>query len=114
MISIPFWKVVYNSDSEGLRLSEEAIEMLSTLGFTPKYGANKYSLFDEKELPRHNEILVKVVEALGSKANGFCSILKIETILVPKYFIEICNSEMGYSWERVTTENDIDWIEIDV
>lgn len=60
------------------------------------------------DIPRHDPILVDIVEELGEKANGECSKLDVVEIATPMYRIE------GYDgMESIHTPEDNDWIIIE-
>ncbi len=91
-------KVVYNACYGGFSLSNEAMDRMVELGYeglqpNPEYNPNSKSMFDshkywgDYDVPRHNPILVQVVEELGEKANGSCARLAIEEVDGP-YRIE--------------------------
>jgi hypothetical protein len=85
-------KIVINSDYGGFGLSDEAIRMYADLvgfklyeqvesSFTMFYrDAKMEEYFSDYDIPRDDENLVKVVEALGTAANGKYSELKIVEI----------------------------------
>ena len=88
-------KVVINSDFGGFGLSDEAMRMYSDLaglnlvGQKSSFGHTifyKNGIFEDEEalwegdIPRDDENLVKVVETLGSAANGNYSSLKVVEI----------------------------------
>jgi hypothetical protein len=86
-------KVVINSDYGGFNLSDEATELYakykgielrkaerepgSILG-TDYYLGDEW--FNYRELARNDTALVRVVQELGEKANGFCASLKLVDI----------------------------------
>ena len=84
--------IVYNNCYGGFSLSPEAQKMyLQLKGFTPilkrskffwdqSYYAGGWEDFCDREIPRNDPDLVKVVEKLGDKANGYCAELAIEYI----------------------------------
>lgn len=76
-------KVVINSQFGGFRLSDEAIEFLREKGLTEK----KLRLYLWGNIPRHDELLVEVVEALGKLAARKGSVLVVENIPGTKYTI---------------------------
>jgi hypothetical protein len=85
-------KIVINSDYGGFGMSDEAIRMYADLvgfklyeqvdgSFTMFYrDAELKDYFLDCDIPRDDENLVKVVEALGTAANGKYSELKIVEI----------------------------------
>lgn len=93
-------KIVYNVCYGGFSLSEEAVEMylkLQGLNYTKVKGhwgdhfeVEGYPDFYSRDTKRHDPILVKVVELLGDKANGYCAKLAIEEIAdgTPYYISE--------------------------
>lgn len=85
-------KVVYNACYGGFGLSYKAKERMVELGYkmelnpnydpTSKHWYNrttKYKTFDG-DIPRHDPILVQVVEELGEGANGECADLQIKEV----------------------------------
>ena len=82
--------IVYNNCYGGFSLSPEAEKMyLQLKGFTPLKKESKFSWdqgyyaegwedFYDRDIPRNDPDLVKVVEKLGDKANGDCAKLAIE------------------------------------
>lgn len=77
-------KIVINSCHGGFGLSREAVD---------RYCAEKgietgewnttwrfYSKFHDRDIPRDDELLVRLVEELGDNANGHCAELKIVEI----------------------------------
>jgi hypothetical protein len=88
-------KVVINADFGGFSLSDDAMRMYSDLaglnlvGQVSNFGHTIFyldgviedeSAFWEGDIPRDDENLVKVVETLGSAANGNYSRLKVVEI----------------------------------
>ena len=93
-------KVVYNNCYGGFSLSHEAIFRLAELKGIKVYPQNImmdtyiYWLeplvegkerhngpsFEIRNVSRHDKDLVRIVEEMGDKANGFCSNLKIEIV----------------------------------
>lgn len=113
-------KVVYNNCFGGFGLSREAILLARELSGNPKWGdcvlkGEKYENGEKCDfeyggtdnISRHDPILVKVVEKLGSKkASGMCAKLAIQEL------------EDGSSYrvdeydgsESIMTRDDYDWI----
>ena len=84
-------RVVINSDYGGFSLSDEAIELYAKykgLNLTKEETNNMTNYYDGaewfnyREIDRKDSTLVRVVEELGEKANGFCAKLKIINIPV--------------------------------
>jgi hypothetical protein len=98
------YKVVYNDCYGGFSLSREAVLLARELSGDPDWGGvcikGDYWVKDDKKIlwdydyghcdvPRHDPILIKVVEQLGTKrASGGCSELKIEEIFTNTYRID--------------------------
>lgn len=98
-------KVVFNNCFGGFSISNEAKEL--AMSIAPEGSPwleerpNRY-LFN---MPRHDEILVKVVETLGDKANGVFSELAIVELSGNRYIIEEYDGA-----ETVVEPKDINWI----
>ncbi len=117
-------KIVFNNCYGGFSLSREAILLARELSGNPKWGGVtiKGDLYEEKdgtttpcehdfgfvdhEIPRHDPILVKVVEQLGSeRASGECAKLEIEEVRDgTAYRIDEYDGN-----ETVRTNHDTDW-----
>ena len=67
-------KVVYNACYGGFGLSDKAKELGRKLSNNPEWGEWEY------DLPRHDPILVQVVEQLGQKANSRHADLQIREV----------------------------------
>jgi hypothetical protein len=106
-------KVVYNACYGGFGLSIEAMDRMVELGYeglelNPGYNPNSKSMYSYKyygdyNIPRHDPILVQVVEELGEKANGNCADLQIEEVYGPYRIDEYDGNESvktptGYDW----------------
>lgn len=96
-------KVVYNAQHGGFGLSDKALELGRELSGNPKWGGTYGWDFDERN--RHDNILVRVVEELGRRANGFAADLQIATV-EGKY--RICEYD-GLEW--IETPETIEWVE---
>jgi hypothetical protein len=107
-------KVVYNAYYGGFCLSNEAMDRMVELGYeglklNPEYGSGKKLISNRKycedyDIPRHDPILVQVVEELGDKANGLGAKLEIDEVHGP-YRI----NEYG-GFEGVEIPADYDWV----
>jgi hypothetical protein len=84
-------KVVINADYGGFNLSDEAIELyakykgLNLIKEETNHGSIYYKgaeWFNDRDIDRKDSTLVRVVQELGEKANGFCAKLKIVNIPV--------------------------------
>jgi hypothetical protein len=86
-------KIVYNGCFGGFNLSTEAVKLARKISGDPKWGdcALKGEFYSDgslctveynspRDLPRHDDTLVRVVEELGDRANGDCARLKIADI----------------------------------
>ena len=91
-------KVVYNTCYGGFGLSDEAVARLKELGSTIN------DTYLPWEFPRHDLLLVQVVEELGDKANTWASKLRIAEVSGP-YRIEKYDGA-----ETVCEPGDYDWI----
>ena len=94
-------KVVYNDCYGGFSLSKEAIDWYKEL--TGKLG--EICAYD---ISRHDPALIKVVETLGIKANGYLASLSVKEIKGNKYIIEDYDG-----METVLEPDDINWIEVE-
>ena len=94
-------KVVYNNCYGGFSLSKEAIDLYKEL--TGKSGE-----ISEYGISRHDPALVKVVEILGKKANGYVADLRVKEIEGNKYRIEEYDG-----MESVVEPDDIEWVEVE-
>jgi len=65
-------EVVINDCFGGFSLSDEAILRYAEL---KNNGEDKY--FSDRDIPRDDKTLIKVIRELGVKANGMCADLKI-------------------------------------
>lgn len=91
-------KVVYNACYGGFGLSTEALTRLKELGSTIN------SAYLPWEFPRHDLLLVQVVEELGGRANTWASNLRIANVSGP-YRIEEYDG-----LEAVYEPGDYEWI----
>jgi hypothetical protein len=78
-------KIVINVCYGGFGLSREAVDRYCAEKRIEPGEWNKtwhfYSNFHCRDIPRDDELLVRLVEELGDKANGQCAELKIVEIL---------------------------------
>lgn len=93
-------KVVCNECYGGFSLSKEAIDLYKEL--TGKLGE-----ICDSDISRHDPALVKVVETLGTKANGYVADLRVKEIEGNKYRIEEYDG-----MESVVEPDDIEWVEV--
>lgn len=85
-------KIAYNRCFGGFSLSREAVLLARELSGNPTWGGcvlkgEKWSDSDklanddyghiDSDIPRHDPILVQVIEKLGDKANGMCAKLAL-------------------------------------
>lgn len=96
-------KVAYNTCYGGFSLSRKA-ELL----YRELTGMKEDDYLDVDDLPRHDPVLIKVIETLGSEANGCNARIAIRTINSSAYRI----SEYDGS-ERVITPADENYILIE-
>ena len=86
-------KVVYNACFGGFGLSRKAIERLAELGNEDAIEQVNEGLDDDKETffihdtPRHDPLLVQVVEELGNDADGRYSALCVHELSGRQYTI---------------------------
>lgn len=114
-------KIVINACFGGFSLSQEALARLLELG-SPYVGEwsdeemqtggfrdeRLYldSYTNNQKLPRHDPLLVQVVEELGKKANGRYAELVVKKI--PGTLYRVCEYD-GQEW--VETPEKLDWID---
>ena len=92
-------KIVYNARYGGFGISDKAKDLGRKISGDPDWATYDF------DLDRTYPILVEVVEALGSEANGLCAKLVIvELEPGTKYRIEEYD---GY--ESISTEDTYDW-----
>jgi hypothetical protein len=96
-------KVVYSISYGSFTISPEALARMQELGFTGEFSECGDSIWLH-DCPRHDPILVQVVEELGSKATGFSSDLRIAQVFGPYRIEEYDGSE------TVMEPSDYDWI----
>lgn len=113
-------KVVINSCYGGFSLSREAVLLAREMTSDPRWyrACIKGDKYDDGEIcsydygyvyvPRHDPILVRVVEELGEKASGQTAKLVVERISSNKYRIE----EYDGFETVITPDTNFDWIEI--
>ena len=75
-------KIAYNTCYGGFSLSEKTKMLYRELT-----GMKEDAYLDEDDLPRHDPVLIKVIETLGSEANGSYADIAIRTINSPAYRI---------------------------
>jgi hypothetical protein len=98
-------KVVYNACYGSFSISTEALTRMQELGFTGESVTyEKTSHVWLPDCPRHDPILVQVVEEYGKAAGDKFSHLKITTVSGP-YRIEDYDG-----FETVYEPNDYEWI----
>lgn len=103
-------KVVYNACYGRFGLSDLAMDRMVELGYiglqlTPNYNPYfNFKYYGDDKIPRHNKILVQVVEELGELANGMGANLKITCVDGP-YRIDEYDG-----MESVETPDSYDWI----
>ena len=96
-------KIAYNTCYGGFSLSEKA-KML----YREVTGMKEDAYFDEDDLPRHDPVLISVIETLGSEANGPCARIAIRPINASAYRISDYDGI-----ERVITSADENYIVIE-
>ena len=94
-------KVVYNNCYGGFSLSKKAIDLYKEL-------TGKSEEISAYGINRHDHALVKVVETLGAKADGYLASLRIKEIKGNKYRIEEYDGI-----ESVIEPDDIEWVEVE-
>jgi hypothetical protein len=96
-------KVVYNGDYGGYSIPEEV-----RIKYNEIAGTNYENFWNMEEIPRHDKLLVQLVEEFlqsDKKDQTDLAILEIDS---NRYLI---NEYDG--WESVVEPNDIDWIEVE-
>lgn len=87
-------KVAYNACYGGFSLSRAAVLRAREISGNPKWGGTciKGDVFGDnggvcdtdyghvEDLPRHDNVLVQVIEELGEAANGSCAKLRLEEL----------------------------------
>lgn len=110
-------KIVINTCFGGFSLSQEAQATLHAMGsefvreMTPLEREESVFYDDDQfllayEIPRHDPLLVQVVEQLGSRANGNCAKLAVVEIPGTLYRIREYDGR-----ENVETPEKLDWID---
>lgn len=93
-------KIVYNACFGGFRLSSNAVQLGREISGDPMWGE------DQDDIPRHDPVLVQVVEQLGVKACTRVSNLCIaEVPSGTEYRIDEYDGA-----ESVQTKDSYDWI----
>lgn len=120
-------KIVYNACYGGFNLSDKAVQQyfehkgikvypekwagLSLYWLSEPTGDKVEDLrreaFDPQEIPRHDPVLVQIVEDLGKEANGSCAELRIFETESIQYMIEEYDGN-----ETVVISYDDSWIYI--
>lgn len=124
--SRPAFKVAYNGAFGGFSLSRAAVRRGREISGNPKWAditlpGEEYddgsgvceeprsSTFDSYHLgyrhPRHDPVLVQIIEEMGRSAGGELACLKIETVSAPYRIDEYDGNE------RVMTAAEYDWID---
>jgi len=96
-------KVVINARHSGFSLSDEALRRLKELAIQEEdkcllklFNFNRYSYEIEQSIPRNHPLLVRVVEELGEKANGYLANLRI--VNIPDGTEFVIEEEDGFEW----------------
>ena len=97
------YKVAYNTCYGGFSLSRKA-ELL----YRELTGMKEDDYLDAYDLPRHDPVLIKVIETLGSEADGDCARIAIRSINSSAYRISDYDGA-----ERVITPEDEKYISIE-
>lgn len=112
------YKVVISRCYGGFSLSREAVLLGRKISGDPKWGGptivgDKYNNgvpvngdHGYVELPRHDKVLVEVVEKLGKAASGRCAYLEVKEIGSRYYVIDEYDG-----MESIQTAESIDWID---
>lgn len=120
-------KVAYNACYGGFSLSTEAVQLARRLSGNPNwgdctlvgepysdgsgvreesFGSDSHHL--DSSYPRHDPVLIEVIETLGSLASGECASLEVATLKGDRYIVD----EYG-GFESVQEPEDISWITVD-
>lgn len=114
------YKVVYNACYGGFSLSRDAVLMAREMSGNPTWGGtclrgDKYPSTEEtcdedygfiSDVPRHDPVLVSVVDSLGGRANGEMTKLRIREIAGNLYRIDEYD---GY--ESVVEPHELSWFD---
>lgn len=120
-------KIVYNNCYGGFNLSDKAMQRYCEIKGIKVYPENWAGLtlywlseptgdkvkddwretFDSRDIPRHDPVLVQIVEELGKEANGQCAELRIFETESNQYMIEEYDGN-----ETVVVSYDDSWIYI--
>lgn len=114
-------KIVINTCFGGFGLSQEALARLRELGspYVGEWAAEELkiggwpdgplyldSYTNDREIPRHDPLLVQVVEELGSRANGNYAQLRVVEIPGALYRVSEYDGR-----EHVETPEKLNWID---
>lgn len=115
------YKVVVNNCFGGASLSREAVLLGREISGKPNWMPESIEgdLFDDGTvvsddyghlygIPRHDPILIKVVESLGENASGRFASLEVQTIDCNMYYIDEYDGN-----ESVVTPGDQAWVIIE-
>lgn len=98
-------KVVINDCWGGFGLSEKALQWLRSHGITDEEALSNW---DFGNIPRHDPLLIELVETLGEEANGRCANLRVVDISPSTRYR--LNEYDGA--ESVDTPESIQWVTI--
>lgn len=114
-------KVVINRCYGGFSLSREAVLRAREISGNPKWGGatikgdvhdggyicdSDFGYTDHENIPRHDPVLVQVVEELGTEAaSGMCARLMVKETYSPAYRIDEYDG-----MERIETPDGMDWV----
>lgn len=105
------YKVAFNACFGGFGLSQEAVKLAKSKADSDSEWQKVddcFGFIDEDLIPRHDKILVEVIEELGERSSDNLSNIKVKTIERPCYRIEDYDGN-----ETVETPEKLEWIVIE-
>jgi len=101
------YKVAYNGCYGGFSLSAKAVRRAKEIaGVGTKWDevCEKHGHIDLEDIPRHDPVLIQVIEELGEEASGSCASLRIAEIESNTYWVDEYDGN-----ESVETQSSICW-----
>lgn len=104
-------KIVINGSFGGFGLSHEAKRRLFEMGskYIVKDEEGRDAYYGEYDMPRHDPMLVQIVEEMGEKADGDFAKLGVVEINSHQYFIEEYDGQESVR----TPETQVPWVTIE-